>query len=98
MVDASYRDGVIACSFERDVVSAVRDTIFDLNNDKFHLFLAAGSSLKPTGVGYHDLVKRSTDEPRYVSEIEQVRNLLNHRFLVVLPKINLLNFFWLNNV
>jgi hypothetical protein len=71
LLDASYEDGVISCSFERDAISTIRDTRFDLYNEKLHLFMAAGSSLKPTGVGYHDLVKRSTDEPRYLADIEE---------------------------
>jgi hypothetical protein len=69
MLDASYIDGVIQCSFERDAVSTVRDKHFDLVHQPMHLLLAIGSGLKPKGVGYHDLGKESTAVPRFLAEV-----------------------------
>jgi hypothetical protein len=71
LLDASYKDGMIYCSFERDAVTSVQNTDFDLGNQKLHLFLVTGASLKPTGVGYHDIVKRASEQPQLVAHIEE---------------------------
>lgn len=46
VLEKSYNDGVIYCKVERDAVSTVKGQKFDLLNDKFHLLLAAGSSVE----------------------------------------------------
>jgi hypothetical protein len=69
LLDASYQDGTIYCKFERDSVTSVQNTDFDLINQQLHLFLVTGTKLKPTGVGYHDIVKRSTEEPKFLAQI-----------------------------
>jgi hypothetical protein len=85
LLDASYKDGTIYCSFERDAVTSVENTDFDLGNQKLHLFLVTGQSLKPTGVGYHDIVKRVSEQPQLVSHITEARTLsqvgMNSRLL-----------------
>jgi hypothetical protein len=73
LLDASYKDGTIYCSFERDAVTSVENTDFDLGNQKLHQFLVTGQSLKPTGVGYHDIVKRVSEQPQFVAHIEEAR-------------------------
>uniref|UniRef100_A0A182Q8D5 DOMON domain-containing protein n=1 Tax=Anopheles farauti TaxID=69004 RepID=A0A182Q8D5_9DIPT len=48
VLEKSYNDGVIYCKLERDAVSTVKGQMFDLQNNKFHLLLAAGSSVECT--------------------------------------------------
>jgi len=38
-------DGTIYCKFMREAVTTVEDRQFDLAKDKYHLLVAAGSSL-----------------------------------------------------
>lgn len=46
LLDGSYVDGVIYCRFQRSARSTVLGNNFDLINNKYHLLLATGSSLK----------------------------------------------------
>ena len=46
LLDASYIGGVIYCRIQRDARSTVYGNNFDLINNKYHLLLASGQSLK----------------------------------------------------
>lgn len=46
LLDASYVDGVIYCRIMREPRTTVLGNNFDLINNKYHLLVAAGSSLK----------------------------------------------------
>jgi hypothetical protein len=39
-------DGTIYCKFTREAVTKVEEREFDLAKDKYHLLIAAGSSLR----------------------------------------------------
>lgn len=39
-------DGTIYCKFTREAVTKVEDKEFDLAKEKYHLLIAAGSSLR----------------------------------------------------
>lgn len=69
LIDSSYIDGSIYCKIERDVISTVRGKRFDLNNDKFHLLLATGETLKENSVGYHGSEKISTAQKETLSKL-----------------------------
>lgn len=68
-INGSYVDGVLYCMFTRDPKSSVEGKTFDLINDKYHILVAAGSSLKADGVGFHDLVWTASGEKRPLSDI-----------------------------
>lgn len=44
---------------------------FDLVNDKFHLLVATGASVRPDGVGYHDIGRVASAEPHSLAEVGQ---------------------------
>lgn len=46
LLDASYVDGTIYCKIMREPRSTVMGNSFDLINNKYHLLVASGSSLK----------------------------------------------------
>ncbi|XP_055698466.1 putative ferric-chelate reductase 1 homolog isoform X2 [Phlebotomus papatasi] len=58
--NASYTDGVIYCNVERDARSTVMGKTFDLLNEKYYLLLASGSSIRDSGVAFHDILFRPT--------------------------------------
>ncbi|XP_046868903.1 putative ferric-chelate reductase 1 homolog isoform X2 [Drosophila willistoni] len=55
LINASFVDGVIYCKVQRDPLITVQGRTFDLRNDKYHLLLASGTTLKDTGIGFHDI-------------------------------------------
>lgn len=69
LLEGSVVDGSIYCRLERDAVSSVMGQRFDLVNDKFHLLVASGSSLKAAGVGYHDIGRIASGAPRSLAEV-----------------------------
>lgn len=46
LLEASYNDGVIYCRIRRDARSTVMGRNIDLINNKYHLLVASGSSVK----------------------------------------------------
>lgn len=64
LIESSFNDGTIYCKVERDAVSQVRGRTFNLANDKYHVLLALGDSLKEAenSVGYHSIGRISTAE------------------------------------
>lgn len=68
-INGSYVDGVLYCMFTRDPMTTVEGTTFDLINNQYHLLVAAGSSLKADGVGFHDLVWTASGQKKSLSDI-----------------------------
>ncbi|XP_049298973.1 putative ferric-chelate reductase 1 homolog isoform X2 [Anopheles funestus] len=73
VMEKSYNDGVIYCKLERDAVSMVKGKKFDLVNDKFHLLIAAGSSVESTNVNYHDIGRHVSGSPQSLAEVGPVQ-------------------------
>ncbi|XP_053677551.1 putative ferric-chelate reductase 1 homolog [Anopheles nili] len=73
VLEKSYNDGAIYCKLERDAVSTVKGQKFDLLNDKFHLLLAAGSSVESTNVNYHDIGRHVSGSPQSLAEVGPVQ-------------------------
>uniref|UniRef100_A0A182KFZ1 Domon domain of stromal cell-derived receptor 2 n=1 Tax=Anopheles christyi TaxID=43041 RepID=A0A182KFZ1_9DIPT len=73
VMEKSYNDGVIYCKVERNAVSMVKGQKFDLLNDKFHLLLAAGSSVESTNVNYHDIGRHVSGSPQSLAEVGPVQ-------------------------
>lgn len=71
LLESSYRDGSIHCRIERDTISTVWDTTYDLNRDSFHLILATGEKLKENSVGYHGPDKISSADKISLSAAPQ---------------------------
>lgn len=69
IMNGSYVDGVLYCEFTRDVTTSAEGKTFDLINDQYHILLAAGSSLRADGVGFHDLVWTATGQRKPLSDI-----------------------------
>lgn len=63
LVDSSYVDGVIYCKVERDAVSVVEGQTIDLINNKYHLLVATGLSLRENSVSYHDIGRAASASP-----------------------------------
>lgn len=77
MLQWSYEDGKIYCKIERNAVSTVHGVTFDLVNNKYHLLVATGKSLKENSVGYHDLGRLSSSAPQFLSEIAEFQGKSN---------------------
>ncbi|XP_075215602.1 putative ferric-chelate reductase 1 homolog [Lycorma delicatula] len=72
LVTGSYADGYIYCRILHDSLNTLNDITFDLENNPYYLLLAAGSSLKPNSVGYHDIARGSTADSRKLSDLRAV--------------------------
>ncbi|XP_058125486.1 putative ferric-chelate reductase 1 homolog isoform X1 [Anopheles ziemanni] len=73
VLEKSYNDGTIYCKLERNAVSTVKGQKFDLMSDKFHLLLAAGSSVESTNVNYHDIGRHVSGTPQSLAEVGPVQ-------------------------
>lgn len=73
LLESSYNDGTIYCKVERNPVSTIRGTTFDLINDEYYLLLATGEGLKENSVGYHSIDKLSSGKKQYLSETAEFK-------------------------
>ncbi|XP_008208684.1 putative ferric-chelate reductase 1 homolog isoform X1 [Nasonia vitripennis] len=69
LLSGSAQDGILTCRFSRNKITVVEGRQFDLVSKPYHLLLAAGSSLKEGSVGYHDIGKASSGEPKLLSDV-----------------------------
>ncbi|KAM7341744.1 putative ferric-chelate reductase 1 homolog isoform 2-T2 [Cochliomyia hominivorax] len=72
LIEGSFVNGVIYCKVERDPVTKVGNHVFDLQNNKYYLLVAAGSSLKENGVGYHDIGRLPSDKAINLAELQNL--------------------------
>ncbi|XP_037946002.1 putative ferric-chelate reductase 1 homolog isoform X1 [Teleopsis dalmanni] len=72
LLDYSLIDGVIYCKVQREPVTIVKDKMFDLINSKYHLLVAAGRSLKESGVGYHDIGRLPSAQPINLAVVQDL--------------------------
>ncbi|XP_046809531.1 putative ferric-chelate reductase 1 homolog isoform X1 [Lucilia cuprina] len=72
LVESSVVNGVIYCKVERDPVTKVGNRIFDLENNKYYLLLAAGSGLKENGVGYHNIGRLPSDKAINLADLQDL--------------------------
>lgn len=63
LLDSCSVDGSIYCKFERDPSSIVRDTEFDLLDERFYFLIAIGSTFTSAEIGRHDLGRDASNEP-----------------------------------
>lgn len=61
LVEGRIEDNRIYCHVERDAVTTINGTEFDLNAKTYFLLLASGTSLKENSVNYHDYAYISSD-------------------------------------
>lgn len=57
LLEATYDEGTIYCKVERVATSEVLGKNFDLINNKYHLLLATGSSLKRKTICFNPIHK-----------------------------------------
>ncbi|CAH0382734.1 unnamed protein product [Bemisia tabaci] len=69
LLNGTYVDGTIYCKLIRDPVTTVKGKVFDLTRDEYNVLLAAGSTLKPSGVGYHDVAVDATAQKKALSDV-----------------------------
>lgn len=69
LMNSSFVDGAIYCKYSHTMKSSVENQEFDLAKDKYFLLLAAGSSLKEGGVGFHDLLYTSSGQQRALADV-----------------------------
>lgn len=77
LLQGSYEDGVIYCRIERIALSQVQGHTIDLVNNKYHLLVASGSSVRENSVGYHDIGRIASAEPRFLAEISELSGKSN---------------------
>lgn len=61
LVEGRIEENRIYCHVERDAVTTINGTEFDLNAKTYFLLLASGTSLKENSVNYHDYAYISSD-------------------------------------
>lgn len=64
-------DGNIYCQFTRDTKTLVNSREFDMENNAYYLLLATGEQITKNGIGYHDIVRESSSEPKKFSDISK---------------------------
>lgn len=62
LLDGSIENGQIYCRVERDAISMIQGTEFNLMSKKYFLLIAAGAGLRPNTVDYHDLGRAASSE------------------------------------
>ncbi|XP_067633149.1 putative ferric-chelate reductase 1 homolog isoform X2 [Eurosta solidaginis] len=72
LTQSSFIDGVIYCKVQRDMLTEVQGKQFDLSNNKYHILLASGTSLKEDSVGYHDIGRLPSDKPINLAVVQNL--------------------------
>ncbi|XP_068143494.1 putative ferric-chelate reductase 1 homolog isoform X3 [Drosophila tropicalis] len=80
LINASFVDGVIYCKVQREPLITVQGRNFDLRNDIYHLLVASGTTLKNTGIGFHD-IGRSPSGNRI--NLAVVQDLIGNKMVLV---------------
>ncbi|PNF24839.1 putative ferric-chelate reductase 1 [Cryptotermes secundus] len=70
--NSSFVDGTIYCKFMRDPITNVENTEFNLAKDKYHLLVAAGSSVREGNVGYHDKGRAAAETRQSLADVSIV--------------------------
>ncbi|XP_025420155.1 putative ferric-chelate reductase 1 homolog [Sipha flava] len=70
---AAYVDNAIYCKVVVDSVFKVEDNVYNLDDDDYFVLLAAGSSLKPFSVDYHDVAFISSTDKRKLGQLKAAR-------------------------
>ncbi|KAK4883790.1 hypothetical protein RN001_000061 [Aquatica leii] len=81
LLTGSFVDDTLHCRILRDAKTTVNNVVFDLIKNKYHLLIAAGSSLKNVSVGFHDLAYLPSSSSLYLSDtgrVEGASKLLIH--------------------
>ncbi|XP_058789876.1 putative ferric-chelate reductase 1 homolog isoform X2 [Phymastichus coffea] len=74
-ISTSSRDGILSCKFYRNKITTIEGVQFDLVTKPYHLLLASGTSIKAAGnVGFHNLLKVSSGEPKLLSDVGYVKS------------------------
>ncbi|XP_076645315.1 putative ferric-chelate reductase 1 homolog isoform X2 [Halictus rubicundus] len=66
---SSIKDDVISCAFWREKTTVVQGREYDLVNTPYNLLVAAGTTLKSNGVGFHDTAFDATDGAKLLSDV-----------------------------
>uniref|UniRef100_A0A1B6DIZ9 Ferric-chelate reductase 1 homolog n=1 Tax=Clastoptera arizonana TaxID=38151 RepID=A0A1B6DIZ9_9HEMI len=69
LLNGTYVDGILYCRFTRDPRTIVEDVTFDLVNDQYHILLAAGSSVRADGVGFHNQLYTASGQKRPLTDV-----------------------------
>ncbi|XP_050316010.1 putative ferric-chelate reductase 1 homolog [Anthonomus grandis grandis] len=72
LINSSVIDGTIYCKVRRDVLTSVNGRTFDLVGIKYNLLIAAGSSLRPNSVAFHDVAYLASAEPQALSDVSSI--------------------------
>ncbi|KAL1497531.1 hypothetical protein ABEB36_008475 [Hypothenemus hampei] len=69
LLNSSIQDGAIYCRVRRDALTIVNGKAFDLIGKKYNLLIAAGSSLKQSSVGFHDLTYLASAQSQALADV-----------------------------
>lgn len=75
--NSSFVDGTIYCKFMRDAVTKVEDREYNLAKDKYHLLIAAGSSVREGNVGYHDVGRAAAEVSQSLADVSIIAGSSN---------------------
>lgn len=62
-------DDTISCKFWREKLTTVQGQEFNLVNTPYHLLVAAGSSLKRNGIGFHNVAYDASGQAKLLSDV-----------------------------
>ncbi|XP_044006147.1 putative ferric-chelate reductase 1 homolog isoform X2 [Aphidius gifuensis] len=62
-------DGHIYCQFTRDTKTIVNNREFNMENNAYYLLLAIGNKVTKNGIGYHDILREASSQPKKLSDI-----------------------------
>ncbi|KAF2879335.1 hypothetical protein ILUMI_26846 [Ignelater luminosus] len=72
LLNATSADGTLYCKVLRNTKTTVNNKEFDLVKSQYHILIAAGTTLKPNSVGYHDIGRLASEQKRYLSDVSEV--------------------------
>lgn len=73
LLAGSINDGVMYCRVLRETRTSINGRIFDLAKDKYHMLVAAGSSVHPNKVGFHNDAYIVSGEKKYLSDVSAIQ-------------------------
>lgn len=72
LLEGRLENGMIYCQVERQPVTIISGTKFDLTKQSYFLLLASGSEVRPNTVGYHDIIRLASQKALKLSEVSNV--------------------------
>lgn len=69
-MESCHLNGIIYCRIERDAVHTVKEKVFNMLTNKYHVMVATGRTVKETSITKHDIGKFVTQMQYNMTDLD----------------------------